>query len=183
MNVESLAIPDVKIITPRLFEDNRGYFTETYNKQKFDESVAPLNFVQDNTSFSVQKYTVRGLHYQAPPFAQDKLVRVLQGSILDVVVDIRKRSPTYGQSVSAELSAANHKQLLCPIGFLHAFMTLEENTLVSYKVTNFYDSASDGGVFWASETLDIDWPVGPEAAHLSDKDLKAPHFNDFESPF
>lgn len=183
MDVETLAIEDVKIITPRLFDDNRGYFTETYNKNKFDEAVAPLTFVQDNASFSKQKYTVRGLHYQAPPFAQDKLVRVLQGRILDVVVDIRKDSPTFGKSVSAELSAQNHKQLLCPIGFLHAFMTLEEDTLVAYKVTNFYDGASDGGVLWASPELGIDWPVGPDEAHLSDKDLAAPHFKDFVSPF
>lgn len=183
MNVESLEIEDVKVITPRIFEDNRGYFTETYNQKNFDAAIPGLTFVQDNESFSVHKYTVRGLHYQAPPFAQDKLVRVLQGRILDVVVDVRTGSPTYGQHVSAELSAENHKQLLCPIGFLHAFMTLEENTLVSYKVTNFYDGPSDGGVFWASSDLNIDWPVAESKAHLSDKDMKAPHFSEFTSPF
>lgn len=183
MEVENLAIPDVKVITPRVFSDSRGYFTETYTKNKFDDAVSGLNFVQDNESFSSHKYTVRGLHYQAPPFGQDKLVRVLQGRILDVVVDVRKGSPTYGQHVSAELSAQNHKQLLCPIGFLHAFMTLEENTLVAYKVTNFYDGDSDGGVFWASEELGIDWPVGPDQAHLSDKDIKAPKFSEFQNPF
>ncbi|MEL6113245.1 MAG: dTDP-4-dehydrorhamnose 3,5-epimerase [Pseudomonadota bacterium] len=183
MDVETLDIEAVKVITPRRFEDDRGYFTETYNQRQFDEKVTPLTFVQDNASFSKHQYTVRGLHYQSPPFAQDKLVRVLKGSILDVVVDVRKGSPTYGQSVSAELSAENGKQLLCPIGFLHGFMTLESDTLVAYKVTNFYDGASDGGVFWASPDLKLPWPVGPEAAHLSEKDLKAPTFGTFETPF
>ncbi len=183
MHVESLSIPDVKIITPRKFEDSRGYFTETYNQKNFNANAVPLDFVQDNESFSVHKYTVRGLHYQAPPFAQDKLVRVLKGRILDVVVDVRKGSPTFGQWISAELSAENAKQLLCPIGFLHGFMTLEDNTLVSYKVTNFYDGDSDGSVFWASPELGIDWPASIEQAHLSDKDIAAPKYSDFQSPF
>ena len=183
MDVETLAIPDVKVITPRVFEDDRGYFTETYTQNKFEKAVTALNFVQDNESYSAHKYTVRGLHFQAPPFAQDKLVRVLKGRVLDVVVDVRKGSPTFGQHVSAELSAENHRQLLCPIGFLHAFMTLEDDTLVAYKVTNFYDSACDGGVYWASPELKIDWPVGPELAHLSEKDQKAPPFSTFQTPF
>ncbi|MEO1676250.1 MAG: dTDP-4-dehydrorhamnose 3,5-epimerase [Pseudomonadota bacterium] len=183
MDVESLAIEGVKVLTPRRFADDRGYFTETYNKRQFDEQVAPLTFVQDNASSSKHQYTVRGLHYQAPPFAQDKLVRVLKGSILDVVVDVRRGSPTYGQTASAELSANNGKQLLCPIGFLHGFMTLEPDTLVAYKVTNFYDGPSDGGVFWASPELDLPWPVGPDKAHLSEKDVKAPNFSTFETPF
>jgi len=183
MNVENLSIPDVKIFTPRTFSDTRGYFSETYNKKNFDNHVPGLNFVQDNESFSAHKYTVRGLHFQAPPFAQDKLVRVLRGTILDVVVDVRKGSSTYGQWTSAELSAENRKQLLCPIGFLHAFMTLEDNCIVSYKVTNFYDGASDGSVLWNSPTLGIAWPVGADKAHLSDKDVKAQDFSDFASPF
>ncbi len=183
MQVESLDIPDVKILTPRVFKDDRGYFSETYNKKTFDAAIPGLTFVQDNQSFSGPKYTVRGLHYQAPPFAQDKLVRVLKGSILDVVVDVRNGSPTYGKHVSAELSADNGKQLLCPIGFLHAFMTLEENCLVAYKVTNFYDGASDGGVFWASPELGIDWPVGPDKASVSEKDANAIAFSDFKNPF
>jgi len=183
MEVESLNIEDVKLITPRRFNDDRGYFSETYNKNNFDAAIPGLTFVQDNESFSAPKYTVRGLHYQAHPYAQDKLVRVLKGRILDVVVDVRKGSPTFGHHAKAELSAENGKQLLCPIGFLHAFMTLEENCLVAYKVTNFYDGDSDGGVFWASPELGIDWPIEPDQASVSQKDGDAISFEKFESPF
>lgn len=183
MDVALTAIPDVKIFTPRVFEDARGYFTETYNQSKFDPHAPDLTFVQDNESYSREIYTVRGLHYQTPPFAQDKLVRVLRGRIFDVAVDVRKGSPTYGKWVGAELSAENKKQLLAPIGFLHAFMTLEPDTVVAYKVTNFYNGPSDGAVFWASPSLGIDWPAGPDRAVLSDKDSAAPDFDSFQSPF
>ena len=183
MEMQAAAIADVKIFTSRKFADNRGYFVETYTKKKFDALSPGLTFVQDNESFSKEAYTVRGLHYQAPPFAQDKLVRVISGRALDVAVDIRVGSPTYGQWVAEELSAENGKQLLAPKGFLHGFMTLEPNTLVAYKVTAFYDAASDGAVYWASPGLGIDWPVGEERAILSDKDQRAQKFADFRSPF
>ena len=142
-----------------------------------------VEFVQDNESYSKEAYTVRGLHYQSPPHAQDKLVRVVKGRILDVVVDIRTRSNSYGKWTSAELSADNGKQLFVPKGFLHGFMTLEPDTIVAYKVTNFYDGPSDGAVFWASESLGIDWPVAVGKAVLSDKDAAAPPFEAFRSPF
>lgn len=183
MEVLSKEIPDVKIFIPRVFEDSRGYFLETYTRSKFDPHAPGLDFVQDNESYSHEIYTVRGLHYQAPPFAQDKLIRVLRGRIFDVAVDVRKRSTTYGQWVGEELSQDNRKQLLAPKGFLHGFMTLEPDTIVAYKVTNFYDGPSDGAVFWASESLGIDWPAPPGKAVLSDKDAAAPPFEAFRSPF
>ena len=183
MQMSELAIPDVKVFTPRRFADDRGYFVETYTRNKFDAFVPDLTFVQDNESYSKDQYTVRGLHYQAPPFAQDKLVRVVKGKILDVVVDVRNASPTYGQWVSEELSEENGRQLLAPKGFLHGFMTLAPHTIVAYKVTAFYDGPSDGAVYWASPELGIDWPVGDAAAVLSEKDAKAPRFADFKSPF
>lgn len=181
MDVSETAIPDVKIFTPQVFEDSRGYFTETYTQNKFEPHAPGLVFIQDNESFSKETYTVRGLHYQAPPFAQDKLVRVLQGSVFDVAIDIRKGSPTYGQWVGEELSAENKKQLLAPAGFLHGFMTLEANTVVAYKVTAFYHGPSDGAVHFAS--AGIEWPASVERAILSDKDAAAPAFADFETPF
>ena len=183
MDVAETAIPDVKIFTPRVFEDDRGYFTETYTQNKFDPHAPGLSFVQDNESFSRDKFTVRGLHYQAPPFAQDKLVRVLKGRILDVAVDVRKGSATFGKWVAEELSFENKKQLLAPKGFLHGFMTLEPDTLVAYKVTDFYNGEADGAVFWASPTLAIDWPATPDQATLSAKDAAARDFSQFASPF
>lgn len=183
MDVTETKLPDVKIFRPQVFEDERGYFTETYTQNKFDPHAPGLSFVQDNESFSSEKYTVRGLHYQALPYAQDKLVRVIAGRIFDVAVDVRTGSPTYGDWVGVELSAANKKQLLVPAGFLHGFMTLETDTVVTYKVTNFYKKRLDGAVFWASETLGIDWPAGPGKAVLSEKDAGAERFEDFSSPF
>ena len=183
MDVTETRLPDVKVFKPRIFEDSRGYFTETYTQSKFDTHVSGLTFVQDNESYSRKIYTVRGLHYQAPPFAQDKLVRVLRGSVFDVAVDVRSGSPTFGQWVGEELSHTNGCQLLVPKGFLHGFMTLEPDTIVAYKVTAHYDGASDGAVHWASETLGIDWPAGPDQAVLSDKDAAAPPFDTFNSPF
>ena len=183
MDVAATALADVKVFTPKVFEDNRGYFTETYNAARFDDHAPGLTFVQDNESYSRAAYTVRGLHYQAPPHAQDKLVRVLKGAIFDVAVDIRTGSPTFGQWVGETLSAENKKQLLVPVGFLHGFMTLEPDTLVAYKVTRHYDAAADGAVFWASPELDIKWPAGAEGAVLSDKDASARGFSSFQSPF
>jgi dTDP-4-dehydrorhamnose 3,5-epimerase len=183
VDVSSLAIADVKIFTPNRFADSRGYFTETYAKRKFDPHAPDLDFVQDNESYSRDAFTVRGLHYQAPPFAQDKLIRVIRGSIFDVAVDVRKSSPSFGRWVGATLTAANGKQLLAPKGFLHGFMTLEPDTLVAYKVTNYYDKASDGAVFWGSPELAIDWPVIDGRAILSEKDASAPRFSAFQSPF
>lgn len=183
MDVVATELPDVKIFTPPAFSDSRGYFSETYTKNKFDLHTPGLDFVQDNESFTSDAYTVRGLHYQAPPFAQDKLVRVLSGVIFDVAVDIRINSATYGKWVGVTLSSENRKQLLVPIGFLHGFMTLTDDVTVAYKVTNFYDKASDGAVHFASRDLDIDWPAPVEKVILSDKDAAAPDFSDFKSPF
>jgi len=183
MDVENTALPDVKILTPRRFEDARGYFMETFTETKFAPHIAGMRFVQDNESFSKEAFTVRGLHYQRPPFAQDKLVRAVRGAIFDVAVDVRRASPTYGRWVGVELSAENRRQLLAPKGFLHGFMTLVPDTLVAYKVTEYYDGPSDGAVYWASPELGIEWPAGEAAATLSAKDAAAPRFAEFVSPF
>ena len=183
MDVTPLSLPDVKLLTPRRFADDRGYFSETYNQRVFEDAAGPVAFVQDNESCSVQAGTVRGLHYQAPPFAQAKLVRVTRGRIYDVAVDVRVGSPTYGKWAGAELSAENGAQLFVPAGFLHGFVTREPDTLVVYKVDAFYDKASDGAVHWLSPELGIDWGVSPEGAVLSAKDADAPQFGAFESPF
>jgi len=183
MDVVALEIPEVKIITPRRFADDRGYFSETYNARAFKAAGLDVDFVQDNHSYSAKKGTVRGLHYQAPPHAQSKLVRVLRGSILDVAVDARKASPTFGKWVKAELSAENGKQIFVPKGFLHGFVTLEPDTDVAYKVDAFYDAASDGSVKWNDPVLAIDWGIDENAASLSNKDAAAPAWPDFKSPF
>lgn len=183
MQVESLDIPDVKLVTPKRHGDERGFFSETYNKKTFEQAGFTTVFVQDNHSLSRPKGTVRGLHYQAPPFAQTKLVRVLRGSILDVVVDARKASPTYGRWVSAVLSAENGVQLFVPAGFLHGFVTLEPDTEVAYKVDAFYDKASDGAVRWDDPDLGVDWGVSPSEALVSEKDAAAQSWAAFKSPF
>lgn len=183
MDVVSLDIPEVKVITPRRFADDRGFFSETYNARAFKAAGIDVDFVQDNHSFSARKGTVRGLHYQAPPHAQSKLVRVLRGSIIDVAVDARKASPTFGKWVKAELSANNGKQIFVPKGFLHGFLTLEADTEVAYKVDAFYDGASDGSVKWNDPALAIDWGVAESGASLSEKDANAPAWKEFSSPF
>ncbi|KCZ89261.1 MULTISPECIES: dTDP-4-dehydrorhamnose 3,5-epimerase [Hyphomonas] len=183
LKVESLAIPDVKLVTPPRFGDDRGFFSETYNAQRFKEAGIDADFVQDNHSLSAKRGTVRGLHYQAPPFAQAKLVRVLRGAIIDVAVDVRKGSPTYGKWVSAELSAQNGVQIYVPRGFLHGFATLEPDTEIAYKVDNYYSKECDGAVLWNDPTLAIDWGIPSAEAVLSDKDAAAPAFADFETPF
>jgi dTDP-4-dehydrorhamnose 3,5-epimerase len=183
MQVQSLRIPDVKLLTPRRFADDRGWFSESYNQRTMATAGIELDFVQDNHSYSKSAGTVRGLHYQSPPFAQDKLVRVLSGRILDVVVDVRVGSPTYGQWLSAELTADGGEQLLVPIGFLHGFITLDAHTEVAYKVTARYSADRDGNVRWDDPALGIDWGELAGRAVLSEKDLRAPNWIEFESPF
>jgi dTDP-4-dehydrorhamnose 3,5-epimerase len=174
MEVVSLSIPDVKIITPKKFGDHRGFFSETYNRQTLGKSGIDMEFVQDNHSLSVEKGVVRGLHFQLPPFAQDKLVRVVRGRILDVAVDIRRSSPTFGQHVAVEISAESWNQILVPAGFAHGFVTLEANTEVIYKVTNYYAPQCDRGILWNDPALGINWPIAAGEAILSDKDKKQP---------
>ena len=183
MDVVALDIPEVKILTPKKHGDHRGFFSETYNRQGLADIGVTLDFVQDNQSLSATKGTVRGLHFQTPPFAQDKLLRVLRGSVFDVVVDLRRGSPTYGRHVSAVLSAQNWSQILAPAGFAHGFMTLEPDTEVFYKVTNFYAPEHDKGILWNDPDLGIDWPLPEAEAVLSDKDMRQPRLADFESPF
>ena len=183
MQVETTRLTDVKMLSPRRFGDGRGYFCETWNSQKLAEAGIEIDFVQDNESVSRYAGTVRGLHYQAPPFAQAKLVRVVSGSILDVAVDVRVGSPDYGKWVSVELSACNGRQLLVPRGFLHGFVTLAPETHVIYKVDNFYNAEADGAVIWNDPDLAIDWTVSSDAVALSAKDAAAPGFSDWVSPF
>ena len=183
MQVRRLAISDVVEITPPRFGDHRGYFSETYKRDAFEAEGIHIDWMQDNQSFSSPVGTVRGLHFQAPPFAQDKLVRVLRGAVFDVALDIRRGSPTYGQWVGLELSAEMGNQLLVPIGFAHCFMTLQPDTEVLYKVSAKYSKEHEGAIRWDDPALAIGWPgVGVEPT-LSDKDREAPLFADFVSPF
>ena len=183
IEVEKTKIEGVLILTPPRFGDERGFFSETYNSARFKEAGVTVDFVQDNHSLSRNVGTIRGLHYQAPPFAQSKLVRVAAGEILDVVVDVRKNSPTYGEHVSAFLSAENGVQLFAPAGCLHGFATRAPDTEVIYKVDQYYDKASDGAVIWNDPALNIDWGLSEEDATLSEKDLAATPWADFISPF
>lgn len=184
MQITKTPIEGLLIIEPKVWRDNRGYFYESYNAKLFAEAGINVNFVQDNQSFS-QKGALRGLHAQAQPFEQGKLVRVLQGAVMDVAVDIRKDSPTYGQHFDIELSEENHKQLWVPAGFLHGFLTLEDQTIFTYKVSNYYDKNSEIGVMWNDPDLNIQWSKDiPESEFLlSDKDQVLSQFKDFESPF
>lgn len=174
MQIETLAIPDVKLLTPVRHQDGRGFFSEIYNRETMRELGITLEFVQENFSLSADQGTVRGLHFQTHPFAQDKLVHVVSGSILDVAVDLRRGSPWFGQHVVAELSADNWQQLLVPVGFAHGFCTLEPDTAVMYRVTGHYSGEHDHGVRWDDPEIGIDWPVEPGAAVLSAKDLRQP---------
>jgi dTDP-4-dehydrorhamnose 3,5-epimerase len=183
MEVRPLEIPEVALVTPKKFGDARGHFVETYNARAFAEAGIRNVFVQDNQSWSAAKGTVRGLHYQAPPSAQAKLVRVLKGSILDVAVDARKASKTFGRHVKILLDAEGGAQLFVPAGFLHGFVTLEPDVTVAYKVDAFYDRAADGGVRWDDPDLAIDWGVSVAAATVSDKDARAPFWKDFKTAF
>lgn len=178
-----LAISDVVEITPRRFGDDRGWFSEVYKRSEFEAEGIAIDWVQDNQSLSAQAGTVRGLHFQAPPFAQDKLVRVLSGAVFDVAVDIRKGSPTYGRWVGVELLAGQLNQLLVPAGFAHGFMTLTRDTQVLYKVSAPYSKTDEGAIRWDDPALGIEWPeLGIEPV-LSDKDREAPLLGDFGSPF
>jgi dTDP-4-dehydrorhamnose 3,5-epimerase len=183
IEIYSTEISDVKIIKPRRHIDSRGFFSETYNKKALAGVGIHLDFVQDNHSLSVEKGVVRGLHYQMPPFAQDKLVRVIRGSIFDVAVDLRKSSPTFGRHVAAVLSAEEWNQILVPIGFAHGFCTLEANTEVIYKVTNYYAPDYDRGLFWNDPQLGIQWPISPQQAILSEKDKCQPRFTELRDHF
>lgn len=174
MQVRHLGLDGVFEISPRKFGDERGFFSETYNARSFAEAGIDLTFVQDNHSYSAAKGVVRGLHYQLPPFAQDKLVRVTRGAILDVAVDIRKSSPNFGKWVALEVSADKWNQILVPKGFAHGFITLSENTEVIYKVTDYYSPEHDRSIRFDDPAIGIDWPVPSSGVQLSDKDQKAP---------
>jgi dTDP-4-dehydrorhamnose 3,5-epimerase len=181
MLVEKTKLPDVMLITPRRFGDARGWFMETFNAPRMAEAGLAMNWVQDNQSYSAAKGTLRGLHYQRPPHAQDKLVRCSRGALLDVAVDFRTGSPTFGKWISVELSAENGRQLLVPKGFLHGFVTLTDDTEVQYKCTDVYAPDCDGAVRWDDPEIGIDW--GTTAPILSDKDAKAPLMKDAPRPF
>lgn len=178
-----LEIPGVVLVSPQRFGDARGYFSETYSLPVYAANGIEPDFMQDNESLSVIPGTVRGLHFQSPPFSQAKLVRVLRGAIYDVAVDIRKGSPTYGRSVGARLTAEHGEQLFVPSGFAHAFCTLEPDTQVAYKVDARYSREHDGGILWNDPDLGIQWPIAEEEAVLSDKDRVLPRLKDFDSPF
>jgi dTDP-4-dehydrorhamnose 3,5-epimerase len=176
--ITPLAIPEVKLITPPRFGDSRGFFSETFHARRFAEAGIPGPFVQDNHSLSAARGTVRGLHTQIGDSAQGKLVRVTRGAVWDVAVDIRQGSPSYGRHVAAVLSAENWQQMWIPPGFLHGFCTLAPDTEVLYKVTAEYDRAAERGVHWRDPALDIPWPIAPEEAVLSAKDLELPNLAD-----
>lgn len=182
MNIIHTEIPGVLILEPRVFADSRGYFMESYNKREFDRLVGPVEFIQDNESCS--SYGVmRGLHFQRPPHAQAKLVRCVRGRVLDVAIDIRKGSPTYGRHVAVELSEDNHRQFFIPRGFAHGFAVLSDTAVFQYKCDNYYCPEADGGISILDESFGIDWMIQPERAILSDKDTRHPLFKDFDSPF
>ena len=182
MEVIKTSIEGVVIIEPKVFKDARGYFFESFSQREFEEKVHPINFVQDNESMS--SYGVmRGLHFQAPPYTQSKLVRCVKGKVLDVAVDIRKGSPTYGQHVAVELSEDNHRQFFVPRGFAHGFAVLSETAVFQYKCDNFYAPQADGGISIKDESLGIDWQIPMEQAILSEKDIKHLCLKDFDSPF
>ena len=177
MNIETLNIPAVKLLTLKKFGDSRGFFMETFRQDVFNAAIGEsIEFVQDNHSFSKDIYTVRGLHYQSPPHAQGKLIRCTQGSVLDIAVDARRDSPTYGQHVKAILSAENTCQLYIPAGFLHGFATLMPNTEIQYKCTDYYAPECDGSILWNDPDIGINWGFSDAQAVLSEKDRSAPPF-------
>lgn len=180
MKFEKTEIEGLLVIEPRVFEDKRGHFFESFNKQVFIDNGIDTDFVQDNQSLS-QKGVLRGLHFQAPPFAQAKLIRVISGSVLDVAVDIRKNSPTYGKYLSLVLSSDNKKMFFIPEGFAHGFLTLEDNTIFSYKCSNFYNTESENSILWNDDALNINWDFNNPI--LSSKDEEAQNFKNFVTPF
>ncbi|MFK7940767.1 MAG: dTDP-4-dehydrorhamnose 3,5-epimerase [Roseovarius sp.] len=181
--VTPTTLPDVLLVTPARHGDHRGFFSESWNRALLAKSGLDIEFVQDNHSMSQKKGTLRGLHFQSPPHAQDKLVRCGRGSLIDVAVDIRRGSPTYGQWVAEELSFENGKQLFVPKGFLHGFMTLEDDTEIIYKCSDYYAPECDGAVRYDDPDIGIDWQQGTAEVVLSDKDAAAPLLADFNSPF
>ena len=182
MEVIKTAIPDVVIIEPRIFGDSRGYFFESFSEKNFVEKVTDTHFVQDNESKSCYG-VVRGLHFQKPPYAQSKLVRVVKGRVLDVAVDIRKGSPTYGQHVAVDLTEDNHRQFFIPRGLAHGFAVLSEEAIFQYKCDNYYAPQSEGAIAWDDPDLGIDWGVPAAEVLLSEKDSKHPYLKDIDSPF
>ena len=182
MEVIKTAIDGVVIIEPKVFKDQRGYFFESFSQREFEAKVRKINFVQDNESMS--SYGVmRGLHFQRPPYTQSKLVRCVKGKVLDVAVDIRKGSPTYGQHVAVELSEDNHRQFFVPRGFAHGFAVLSDTAVFQYKCDNFYAPQADGGISIKDERLGIDWKIPTDKAVLSEKDTLHSCLKDFDSPF
>jgi len=182
MKLIETGIEGVVILEPHVFTDARGYFFESYNKKDFEELVGSVNFVQDNESCS-SRGVMRGLHFQRPPFTQAKLVRCVKGRVLDVAVDIRKGSPTYGQHVAVELTEDNHCQFFIPKGFAHGFAVLSELAVFQYKCDEFYHPEADGGISILDESLGIDWQLNLDEANLSEKDTKHPLLKDFDTPF
>lgn len=183
MQFEETDIPAVKIVTPKKQGDARGFFSEVYKQSDWDAAGLDYRFVQDNHSYSAPVGTLRGLHFQTPPVAQDKLVRVIRGRILDIAVDIRRSSPTFGRHVAVELSAENWRQLFIPAGFAHGFVTLEPDTEVLYKVTSLYSPAHDRGLAYDDPDIAIEWPAPPGGLILSDKDKRWPRLRDLADAF
>lgn len=182
MNIIQTSISGVVIIEPHLFKDDRGYFFESFSERNFNTQVREVKFVQDNESMS--SYGVmRGLHFQRPPYTQSKLVRCVKGAVLDVAVDIRKGSPTYGQHAAVELTEENHRQFFVPRGFAHGFAVLSKTAIFQYKCDNFYHPEADGGISILDDSLGIDWRIPTDHAILSEKDTKHPLLKDFDSPF
>jgi dTDP-4-dehydrorhamnose 3,5-epimerase len=174
MQVIETAIPDVKVLVPKQFKDHRGFFSEVYSRKALRDVGVDCEFVQDNHSLSVEKGVLRGLHYQVPPMAQDKLIRVVRGAILDVAVDVRRNSPTFGKHVAIEISADNWRQVFVPVGFAHGFVTLESNTEVLYKVSAPYSPQHERGIKWNDPALGIQWGVGDDQVVLSARDKDHP---------
>jgi dTDP-4-dehydrorhamnose 3,5-epimerase len=183
MDVRTTKLDGVLVLKPRRFGDARGHFVETYNARTIHDAGIDTVFIQDNQSHSATKGTVRGLHFQLPPATQAKLVRVVRGSVYDVVVDLRKGSPTYAQWIGERLSAAEGQQIYVPHGFAHGFCTLEDHCEVAYKVDAYYAPALDSGIIWNDPILNISWPIAADAAILSDKDKKLKPFAEFTSAF
>jgi dTDP-4-dehydrorhamnose 3,5-epimerase len=183
MEVTSLSIPDVKLLRPKKIVDDRGYFSEVYNVLNMRDAGIDLTFIQDNHVYSAAKGVVRGLHFQLPPYAQAKLVRVVRGAIFDVAVDIRRNSPTFGKQVSAIISAADWTQIFVPVGFAHGYCTIEPHTEVLYKVSNYYSPLHDRGMLWNDPHLKIPWPVPPDRAELSDRDWRQPRLQELTDCF
>lgn len=181
MEFQKTKLKDAYLITPQVFEDARGFFLESYSKQEFAKNGIEIDFVQDNHSLSTKKGVLRGLHFQKPPYAQAKLVRVTRGKVYDVIVDIRKDSETFGKWEGFELTGENKKMLFVPRGFAHSFLTLEDNTEFLYKCDEFYHPESDSGIIWNDPTLKIDWPIAEPV--LSEKDAKLGFFKDLQLPF